>query len=976
MGKNQIKGLTIEIGGDTTKLGQALENVNKKSSSLSNELGAINRLLKLDPTNVDLLAQKQKVLAEAISNTEAKLGTLREAEKQVQAQFERGEVSEEQYRSLRWEILETETKLKQYQKAAEETAAASEKLADGTDDAAKQLEEEKQKAQAAERATEELGESAADAAKTGLTALAAAATAVVTGIVAMAEASREYRTEKGKLDAAYLSSKHSSETATEAYKELQSIIGETDQAVEAAQQIALLADSEKDVAEWSELAAGVVGKFGDALQPETFYEAANETMKLGEATGAYVQMLEGVGMSVEEFNEGLAACTTEEQKQKYMLDTTRKALGNAAEQYKRTNAEVIEANKSTENWNATVAKIGGHVEPVITDIKNFGAALLEDAEEPIKDIANFVRDKLLPAIDSAGSWVRQNVPVISATMAGLTGAIIAHKVAVLATKTATEGVTVATYLQVAAQKVLDAVMAASPWGLVATLIGGVASALIVLAATTGDAAAETDTLTEKERELMESAEKTAEAFRDQQEATAETIDGITGEMDRVKDLSNELQNLADASGRVRDADQERAQYILGELNSALGTEYQMVDGVIQQYDTLMTSIHNVIQSKLAESLLEASNADYVAAVQAKTAAYESLMLAQEDYQTQLAAAVEAEEKAAAAREALNKKIADAKTESDMRMLASEGEWVTALEASAEKARETADEKKATLDQVAADYSNYVNTISQYQSAETAVLQGNYDTAVDLLTQKGQLYGEYADMVDTETARVLATLQQEAVDAGIQAEKTRENFENGVAGYTQEMVDEAQRAYADAMMAFANAYADAEAVGQDLGDGLSGGLENKRAALLNKARSLVSDTINAMRFEADSHSPARKTIDFGEDMGEGAEIGIKNKTADVARAGQEQAAAVLEAYRSQEVAGQRALQGVAARQMSATVSNQMSAAAANAPILEKILAAIERGQVLVLDGDAIVGGTLNRTDQLLGQRRELVEMGAL
>ena len=120
MASNNIKGLTIEIGGDTTKLGKALDAVNKKTKSLSSELGQINKLLKLDPKNTDLLAQKQKVLAEAISNTKEKLETLKKAEKQVQEQFKRGEVSEEQVRSLQREIIATTKKLESYEKAAAE----------------------------------------------------------------------------------------------------------------------------------------------------------------------------------------------------------------------------------------------------------------------------------------------------------------------------------------------------------------------------------------------------------------------------------------------------------------------------------------------------------------------------------------------------------------------------------------------------------------------------------------------------------------------------------------------------------------------------------------------------------------------------------------------------------------------------------------------------------------------------------------
>ena len=113
-----IKGLTVEIGGDTTKLGKALENVEQKSRNLSSELGEINRLLKVDPSNTELLAQKQKVLADAVSNTKNKLDTLRQAEQQVQAQFARGEVSEEQYRALQREIVATEKKLSGYENAA------------------------------------------------------------------------------------------------------------------------------------------------------------------------------------------------------------------------------------------------------------------------------------------------------------------------------------------------------------------------------------------------------------------------------------------------------------------------------------------------------------------------------------------------------------------------------------------------------------------------------------------------------------------------------------------------------------------------------------------------------------------------------------------------------------------------------------------------------------------------------------------
>lgn len=377
MANNRIKGLTVEIGGDTTQLGKALESVNKKSGELSSELRDIEQLLKFNPDNAELLAQRQRVLADTIENTAEKLETLREAERQVQRQFERGEVSEEQVRALQREIIATEGRLNHYQEEAKKATKSTKNLGDEAEDTG--------------GAFEGMGGKLANVAMVGLGAVAAGAAAVVGALVASAESTREYRTEMGKLTTAFDTAGHSTEAAEEAYKTLYSVIGETDQSVEAAQQIALLADSEKDVAQWADLAAGVVGRFGDALQPETFFEAANETIKLGEATGAYVQLLEGAGYDVDKFNAGLAACTTESEKQAYMLKITDELLGQASDTYKEVNAEVMRANDANEAWTATMAEAGAAVEPILTDVKMLGASLLGELMPGITGVTEAFR---------------------------------------------------------------------------------------------------------------------------------------------------------------------------------------------------------------------------------------------------------------------------------------------------------------------------------------------------------------------------------------------------------------------------------------------------------------------------------------------------------------------------------------------------------------------------------------------------------
>lgn len=113
---SRIQGITVEIGGDTTKLGNALESVNKKSKSLQTELKGVNTLLKMDPSNVTLLRQKQDLLNQSIAECREKLNTLKGTQAQVQAQFDKGEITAEQYRDFQREIVATENKLKKLQK--------------------------------------------------------------------------------------------------------------------------------------------------------------------------------------------------------------------------------------------------------------------------------------------------------------------------------------------------------------------------------------------------------------------------------------------------------------------------------------------------------------------------------------------------------------------------------------------------------------------------------------------------------------------------------------------------------------------------------------------------------------------------------------------------------------------------------------------------------------------------------------------
>lgn len=126
---SRIQGITVEIGGDTTKLQNALKGVNGQIKSTQSQLKDVNKLLKLDPGNTELLAQKHKLLAEAVSETKEKLVTLKTAAEQANTALANGEISKEQYDALQREIVETEQDLKNLETQANQSATAVQKIA-------------------------------------------------------------------------------------------------------------------------------------------------------------------------------------------------------------------------------------------------------------------------------------------------------------------------------------------------------------------------------------------------------------------------------------------------------------------------------------------------------------------------------------------------------------------------------------------------------------------------------------------------------------------------------------------------------------------------------------------------------------------------------------------------------------------------------------------------------------------------------
>lgn len=125
----RIQGITVEIGGDTTKLQTALKGVNTEIRNTQSQLRDVDKLLKLDPGNTELLAQKHRLLGDAVKETKEKLETLKTAAEQAEQALKDGTITQEQYDGLQREIVETEQKLKALKEQARQSGTALQEIA-------------------------------------------------------------------------------------------------------------------------------------------------------------------------------------------------------------------------------------------------------------------------------------------------------------------------------------------------------------------------------------------------------------------------------------------------------------------------------------------------------------------------------------------------------------------------------------------------------------------------------------------------------------------------------------------------------------------------------------------------------------------------------------------------------------------------------------------------------------------------------
>ena len=232
------------------------------------------------------------------------------------------------------------------------------------------------------------------------TAAAGVATAVGGAFIAVTDNTREYRTEMAKLETAFEVAGHTSEAAKATYGELNAVLGDSGQAVEASNHLAKLCKTEEELQKWTDICTGVYATFGDSIPIEGLTEAANETAKVGALTGGLADALNWAGVNEEEFQASLDKCNTEQERQALITETLTGLYDEASDTYKEANADIIEANKAQEEMNATMAEIGAIAEPVVTLFKNMFAEMLTNYMPVIQQLAEKFVPILMDIVDA------------------------------------------------------------------------------------------------------------------------------------------------------------------------------------------------------------------------------------------------------------------------------------------------------------------------------------------------------------------------------------------------------------------------------------------------------------------------------------------------------------------------------------------------------------------------------------------------
>ena len=302
--------------------------------------------------------------------------------------------------------------------------------------------------------------------KKGGKVMVSSVAAVGAAFLALGPATEKYRQSQAQLASAFEASGGTADEAKKAYNDLYRVLGDNDAATETATHIAKLTTNEKEQAQWTTICKGVWATYGNSLPIESLTEAANETAKTGVVTGVLADALNWAGVSEDEFNKKLAACNTQQEREKLIRETLNGLYDDAASKYEKNNAAILAQNEAQAKLNEAMAKLGEVAAPIITMLTTLGADVLtaitpyiqsfaENYLPKIQEVLGVVAEKLGEAL----KFLLEHKTILAvmagiitgiAVAIGLYNAVAAVKAAMDAAQVTTLGALIAAQLAQAA----------------------------------------------------------------------------------------------------------------------------------------------------------------------------------------------------------------------------------------------------------------------------------------------------------------------------------------------------------------------------------------------------------------------------------------------------------------------------------------------------------------------------------------------
>lgn len=348
---SRIKGITIEIDGNTKPLEAALKSVNKDLGKTQSELRDVERLLKMDPGNTELLSQKQRLLQDAIEGTEKKLTSLKEASAQAAKQLASGELGQDKYDALQREIISTERSLESLKNRASATDAALSKSSSGL---------------------EKFGTAAGNAGSK-LSGLSKGAGALLAATAATIPATQELNRDLSFLKQNAQAANIGVGAMEKGFKTFNAVTGETDSSVEAISNLLQAGFTESNLQTAIEGVSGAMSKFPDTLKIESLADSIQETVATGKSIGQFGEYLDRVGIGAANFDEELAGCNSQAEKTDLVLQAL--AKGGAQDAYKaweKNNKSLKDYEDASLEMQMALTELANTIAPLASQLIKLG----------------------------------------------------------------------------------------------------------------------------------------------------------------------------------------------------------------------------------------------------------------------------------------------------------------------------------------------------------------------------------------------------------------------------------------------------------------------------------------------------------------------------------------------------------------------------------------------------------------------------